>query len=94
MAHVKAVKHVWYWNFSLRYHPIEVNQDICSGCGICVAVCSYDATKLIESNKGLVAVIDDLKCKRCGVCVAACPAEAMVIKDGFMETIANTLTVL
>jgi len=74
--------------------PIEVNQDICSGCGICVAVCSYDATKLIESNKGLVAVIDDLKCKRCGVCVAACPAEARVIKDGFMETMANTLTAL
>jgi len=74
--------------------PIEVNQDLCSGCGICVAVCSYDATELVKSDKGLVAVIDDLKCKRCGVCVAACPAGAIVIKDGFTETIANTLTAL
>jgi len=61
--------------------PIEVNQDRCSGCGICVAVCNYDAAKLVQSNKGLVAVIDDLKCKRCGVCSAACPAEAISIKN-------------
>ena len=60
--------------------PIEVNQDMCSGCGICVAVCSYGATELVKSNKGLVAVIDDLKCKRCGVCSAACPTEAISIK--------------
>ncbi|MBA7684439.1 Ferredoxin--NADP reductase [subsurface metagenome] len=60
--------------------PIEVNQDICSGCGICVAVCGYDATKLVKSNKGLVSVIDDLKCKRCGVCSATCPADAITIK--------------
>jgi ferredoxin len=58
---------------------IEVNQDICSGCGVCVAVCSYDAPKLIKSNHGLVSVIDELKCKRCGVCIAACPTDAINI---------------
>jgi heterodisulfide reductase subunit A-like polyferredoxin len=73
---------------------IEVNQDVCGGCGICVAVCSYDAPRLVKSNEGLVSAIDDLKCKRCGVCVAACPAEAMTIKDGLMETIANTYAAL
>ena len=67
--------------------PIEVNQDTCSGCGICVAVCSYDATKLVKSNKGLVAVIDDLKCKRCGICSAACPTEAVSIKHFTTEQI-------
>jgi len=66
---------------------IEVNQDICSGCGVCVAVCSYDATKLVKSNKGLGAVIDNLKCKRCGVCSAACPTEAISIKHFTMEQI-------
>ena len=73
---------------------IEVNPDRCSGCGICVAVCNYDATKLVQSNKGAVSVIDDLNCKRCGVCVAACPAEARVIKDGLMETVATSLVAL
>ncbi len=73
---------------------IEVNQDICSGCGICTAVCSYDAAKLEKSEEGLVAVIDELKCKRCGVCVSACPAEAVTIKDNLAETLANAYAVL
>jgi len=60
--------------------PIEVNEDVCSGCGICLTVCVYEATKLVQSNKGLTLVIDDLKCKRCGVCSAACPTEAINIK--------------
>ena len=67
--------------------PIEVNQDICSGCGICVAVCSYDAAKLVKSSNGLVSVIDDLKCKRCGVCSAACPIDAITIKQFTTEQI-------
>jgi len=68
---------------------IEADEDLCSGCGICVAVCSYDAPKLEKFEEGLVSIIDDLKCKRCGVCVAACPAGAMIIKDDLLETITN-----
>jgi NADPH-dependent glutamate synthase beta subunit-like oxidoreductase len=67
---------------------IEVNQDICSGCGVCVAVCSYDATSLKKTDKGLTSVIDDNRCKRCGLCVSACPAGARSIKDNLEETIA------
>jgi len=66
---------------------IEVNRDVCSGCGICVSVCSYDAPKLVESNKGVVSVIDALKCKRCGVCSAACPSEAITISNFTTEQI-------
>jgi len=73
---------------------IEVNKDVCSGCGVCIAVCPYDATRLEKSEEGPVAVIDDLKCKRCGVCVSACPTEAITIKDEFGETIVNTLATL
>ncbi len=56
---------------------IEVNQDLCSGCGVCIAICSYDAAKLVKSDKGVVSVIDELKCKRCGACSAACPTNAI-----------------
>jgi len=59
---------------------IEVNPDICSGCGICAAMCNYGAIKLEKSDNGLVAVIDEPKCKRCGVCSAACPTDAITIK--------------
>jgi NADPH-dependent glutamate synthase beta subunit-like oxidoreductase/NAD-dependent dihydropyrimidine dehydrogenase PreA subunit len=66
---------------------IEVNEDLCSGCGICSALCNYDAIKMVKSDRGLVSVIDDLKCKRCGVCSAACPAEAITISHYSAEDI-------
>jgi len=68
---------------------IEVNKDLCSGCGVCVIVCPYDAVRLEKSDEGLVAVIDDVKCKRCGLCTTACPAGAIIIKDRFAETVAD-----
>lgn len=74
----------------LEIPEIDLNQEICSGCGICVALCSYDAIKLKKSENVAEAVIDDVRCKRCGVCVAACPSEAITIQDGLLETIDNT----
>jgi len=73
---------------------IEVDEDLCSGCGICVAVCPYDATRLEKSDTGLVAVIDELKCKRSGLCTSGCPSGAITIKDGFAETVANAYALL
>ncbi len=66
---------------------IEVNQDRCSGCGICVALCNYGAIQLVKFNEKLIAVIDDLKCKRCGTCSAACPAGAIEIEHFTTEQI-------
>jgi len=73
---------------------IEVNEDLCSGCGVCVTVCPYDASKLEKTEEGQKAVIDLSKCKRCGVCISACPAEARTIKDAMAETMANALAAL
>jgi len=73
---------------------VEINEDLCSGCGICVAVCPYDACRLEKTEKGRVSVIDNLKCKRCGVCISACPAGAMTMKDKLAETVANTYATL
>ena len=66
---------------------IEVNQDLCSGCGICAVVCSYGAITMEKSDKGLVSVIDEFKCKRCGVCSAACPADAIDLSHFSTEQI-------
>jgi NADPH-dependent glutamate synthase beta subunit-like oxidoreductase/ferredoxin len=57
---------------------IEVNEEVCSGCGICVLLCSYEAIKLDKYGDKAIAVINDLRCKRCGVCVAACPSVAII----------------
>jgi len=69
---------------------IEVDENLCCGCGVCVAVCPYEARKLEKRDSGKIAVIDDSKCKRCGVCIMACPSGANKIKDSLEETIAST----
>jgi NADPH-dependent glutamate synthase beta subunit-like oxidoreductase len=68
---------------------VKVDEDRCSGCGICIGVCPYEATSLVETSKGLVACIDDIKCKRCGICIAACPSEAISSTDDLAETLDN-----
>lgn len=55
----------------------QVNEEICSGCAICVAMCPYDAISLKEKDEGRVAHVDKALCKACGACAAACPSGAM-----------------
>lgn len=69
---------------------IEVNEDLCSGCGVCVAICPYEASTIEKSEDKIRSVIDELKCKRCGVCISACPSDARTIKDELAEAIKNT----
>jgi len=45
-----------------------VDKDKCSGCGICVGVCPYDAIEIADGK----AVVEEILCKSCGACSAAC----------------------
>ncbi len=59
--------------------PIEettafVEPDKCSGCGICVNVCPYDAIKLLDEN---IVEINEILCNGCGACSVACPSSAI-----------------
>ncbi len=64
--------------------PVEVDEKLCSGCGVCVMVCPYEAPHLVEKKvKGSVDVIseaDPNRCMRCGTCVGACPMGAIARK--------------
>ena len=55
----------------------EVNEDICSGCGVCEAMCPYGAITIEVKEGKRVSVIDKALCKGCGTCVAACPSGAI-----------------
>jgi NADPH-dependent glutamate synthase beta subunit-like oxidoreductase len=81
----KSCKACVEFEFQFDIPGIEVNEELCSGCGICVLLCSYEAIKLDRSDDKPIAVINELRCKRCGVCVAACPSVAIVpehLSDG------------
>jgi NADPH-dependent glutamate synthase beta subunit-like oxidoreductase len=66
---------------------IEVKREICSGCGVCIDLCSYEALSLDKSGDKAIAVIDKPRCKRCGVCVAACPSAAIDLEHCVDEEI-------
>jgi heterodisulfide reductase subunit A len=54
-----------------------VNQEICSGCGICEGLCAYGALSL-HPWKGIMTV-NEVLCKGCGACAAACPSGAITL---------------
>ncbi len=55
-----------------------VNEDKCTGCGLCPAECSYEgALTMTEKNGKKLAAVNAALCKGCGACVAVCPARAI-----------------
>jgi heterodisulfide reductase subunit A len=48
-----------------------VNERRCSGCGLCVTACPYDA-RVIDEVSSKATVLRDL-CHGCGTCVISCP---------------------
>jgi heterodisulfide reductase subunit A len=71
-----------------------VDPEICSGCGICVQVCPYEAREMDE-YRGISKVHEAL-CQGCGACIAACPNNACELRNskamqvfGMMEAFAG-----
>lgn len=52
---------------------IQVNQELCAGCGVCVDACSVGAIQLVDQR----AVIDEALCTQCEACIEACPDGAI-----------------
>lgn len=62
--------------------PVVVEEK-CTGCGICVQSCAFDALSMIRrADKTLLAVIAD-KCISCNACVGVCPPKWSAIKASF-----------
>ena len=52
-----------------------IDDELCSGCGLCQKTCNYGALSLSEPE-GVMAV-NEILCKGCGACVAICPSGAI-----------------
>jgi ferredoxin len=61
------------------YHLSMIDQDVCSGCGVCVERCPTDAIKLNDEG---IAERDEDACFGCGVCARFCPEGAISLKEG------------
>ncbi|MDY6954833.1 MAG: 4Fe-4S dicluster domain-containing protein, partial [Thermodesulfobacteriota bacterium] len=56
----------------------ELDESLCSGCRICVALCPYRAITYDDGAKQIA--INDVLCRGCGICPAACPSGAIKAK--------------
>jgi heterodisulfide reductase subunit A len=56
-----------------------VNEDECSGCGICEVLCPFQAIELQPRDDKKVSHINEAVCKGCGTCGAACPSGAIAM---------------
>ena len=53
----------------------SINENMCSGCKICNALCPYGAISFDDSSK--VSRVNQVLCKGCNVCGATCPSGAI-----------------
>jgi len=68
--------------FEMEPITAEINEELCSGCRVCIAVCPYDAISFNEEKE--ISQVEEMLCKGCGACVAACPSSASTQK-GFKD---------
>jgi heterodisulfide reductase subunit A len=59
--------------------PVFIDQERCTGCGICVSNCAYQALAVNE-EKGVVEV-NEVLCKGCGACTAICPSNVPYLRQ-------------
>ena len=64
---------------------IEVLEERCVGCGLCVKACLYDAIEMVDG----IAVIKD-NCTLCGACVEPCKFDAIILREAHRETASLT----
>ncbi|MDP3063616.1 MAG: CoB--CoM heterodisulfide reductase iron-sulfur subunit A family protein [Chloroflexota bacterium] len=62
-------------SYALEPNTAWVDEARCTGCRICVGLCSYNAIEFNSERD--VAVVNEVLCKGCGTCVAACPTQAL-----------------
>ena len=56
-----------------RPHGPTIDQDKCTGCGLCLSVCPDQTLSLLRGK----ATVSGDRCMACGHCRAICPAEAI-----------------
>jgi heterodisulfide reductase subunit A len=55
----------------------RVNVNLCTGCGMCVHVCPYEALSLKDAK----AEVNEVLCEGCGTCSATCLRAAIQVKN-------------
>ncbi|PNX49713.1 MAG: coenzyme F420-reducing hydrogenase [Thermoplasmata archaeon M9B1D] len=74
--------------FEVQGTIVQIDEDLCSVCGVCVPLCKYDALKIVDKGKDKKKIeVDKVECRGCGLCLAACPSGAISQKEGCNVTL-------
>ncbi|MBN2409241.1 MAG: CoB--CoM heterodisulfide reductase iron-sulfur subunit A family protein [Candidatus Aminicenantes bacterium] len=65
----------------------RVTNNLCTGCGMCVAVCPYDALSLKDGK----AEVNEVLCEGCGTCTATCLRSAIQVKNLTQHQVAEMI---
>ena len=55
---------------------IEIDEELCDGCGNCVPSCAEGALEIID---GKARVVADIYCDGLGACLGECPQDALKV---------------
>jgi NAD-dependent dihydropyrimidine dehydrogenase PreA subunit len=66
---------------------IEIDEDRCNGCGLCIPNCQEGALQIID---GKARLISDLFCDGLGACIGHCPKDAIEIIEREAEAYNET----
>jgi heterodisulfide reductase subunit A len=56
-----------------------VDEELCSGCGLCIPSCPYEARTMHEWRH--IAVVNTALCQGCGACTMVCPNKACKVRN-------------
>jgi heterodisulfide reductase subunit A len=56
-----------------------VDPEICSGCGLCIPACPYEAREMHDWRH--LAVVNTALCQGCGACAMVCPNKACQVRN-------------
>lgn len=66
----------------MRRKIIQIDEEKCNGCGLCVPACAEGAIGIIDGKARLVA---DKYCDGLGACLGECPQDALTIIEADVE---------
>ncbi len=67
----------------MKRQIVKINDELCTGCGLCVTPCAEGAIQIIN---GKARVIREELCDGAGFCLSICPTGALTIEQ--RETVA------
>lgn len=53
---------------------LDMNNEMCTGCGACISSCPFDAITFVENGMGFTyPEVDESRCRQCNICNKVCP---------------------